>query len=84
MSLLTFQMICLSLGQFARTISLPPSKMRGVMSVLLKIEFEIAIFFDDMGYQIKVNGTFITVTSFVLHNNKLFTVKSVTNSFTCS
>ena len=50
----------------------------------VKVEFEIAIFFDDMGFQIEVNGTFTTVASFVLHNKKLFAVKFVTNSFTCS
>ena len=34
-SLLTVQIICLSFGQFAKIISLPPSKTVGVMSDLL-------------------------------------------------
>ena len=50
----------------------------------VKVEFEIAIFFHNIGFQIEVIGTFTTVASFVLHNKKLFAVKFVTNSFTCS
>ena len=50
----------------------------------VKVELEIANFFDDISIQIEINGTFTTVTSFVFHNKKLFTVKFITNSFTCS
>ena len=67
------QIMCLSFGQFAKTISSPPSSTVVVISVLLKSKLVI---FDNVHSQVKVDSsTFTTITRFMFYSQKFFTVE---------
>ena len=63
------QIMCLSVGQFAKTILSPPSSTVGVIP-----KIKITVISDNVHSQVKVNSTFTTITRFVFDNEKFFTV----------
>ena len=61
------QIICLLFGQFANTISSPPSNTVGVTSVLYKVKVKVTVILDDVCSQVEVNSAFTTIARFVFN-----------------
>ena len=64
------QIMCLSLGQFANTISSPPSSN-------IEVKVKITGILDNVCSQVEIDSTFTTIARFVFHNEKLLAIEFV-------
>ena len=51
----------MSFGQFANTISSPPSNTVGVTSVLLKVKVKITVILDNVCSQVEIDSTYTAI-----------------------
>ena len=72
--------MCLSLGQFAKMISLPYSNTVGVISVFVIIEIESAFFFNGFWFQVEIYHTFAIVFGLVFYHNEFFAIQFIAYS----
>ena len=71
------QIMCLSLGQFANTMSSPPSNTVEVTICIIKVKVKITVILDNACSQVEIDSTFTAIARFVFNNEKLLTIEFI-------